>query len=253
MSSVLQVQAPAKGKMSVAPVQWMPGAMAAMLPFFATLQADPGVLYLRADDPNLYGVYTTGLITSPVVEKNNIIRTANKGCNFYSAPWAIMPLPCRDLGQRVEITEINNSVTDYITALYRLLDNDNDDDLESSGINLQEWQMEQNGYVKAYQVLQGSSYVNVGTTTYFGGAKLPNTQVSGEPIISEVLSPLITNDFTFNSPTKIKTYQLPYNTFFAIDTPIVLSAVDINNPSNPRIYFTLLNNVTLFNGPNYNA
>lgn len=224
-----------------------------MLPFFATLQSDPGVLYLRADDPNLYGVYTSGLITSPVVEKNHVIRSANKGCNFYSAPWAIMPLPCRDLGQRVEITQIHQSITDYITALYSLLDGDSDLDPSGNHINLQQWQMEQNGYVKAYQVLQGSSYVNVGTTTYFGGAKLPNTQVSGEPETSKVMSPLISDDFTFNSANSIETYRLPYNTFYAVDTPIVLSAVDTNNPSNPRIYFTLLNNVTLFNGPNYNA
>jgi hypothetical protein len=243
MSSVLQVHAPAKGKMSVAPVQWMPGALSAMLPFFATVQADPGVLYLRADDPNLYGVYTTGLITSPVVEKNNVIKSANKGYNFYSAPWAIMPLPCRDLGQRIEITHIHSSVTDYITSLYSIIDNT---------IILTDWQMEQNGYVKAYQVLQGSSYVNVSGKTYFGGTTLPNTQVSGEKETSQVMSPLITNDFTFNGPL-IETYRLPYNTFFAVDTPIVLSAVDTNNPSNPRIYFTLLNNVTLFNGPNYSA
>jgi hypothetical protein len=244
MSSVLQVQAPAKGKMSVAPVQWMPGALSAMLPFFATIKADPGVLYLRADDPNLYGVYTSGLITSPVVEKKNVIRSANKGFNFYSAPWAIMPLPCRDLGQRVEITNIHVSVTDYITTLYSII---------NGNILLTEWQMEQNGYVKAYQVLQGSSYVNVSGTTYFGGTTLPNTQVSGVPETSQVMSPLISNDFTFNSDINIETYQLPYNTFFAVDTPIVLSAVDANNPANPRIYFTLLNNVTLFNGPNYSA
>ena len=251
MSSVLQVHAPAKGKMSVAPVQWMPGALSAMLPFFATVQTDPGVLYLRADDPNLYGVYTTGLITSPVVEKNNLIKSANKGYNFYSAPWAIMPLPCRDLGQRVEISNIHASVTDYITALYTLLDSSNTSSV-GSGILLSNWQMEQNGYVKAYQVLQGSAYVNVSGTTYFGGAKLPNTQVSGVPETNQVMSPLITNDFTFNG-TNIETYQLPYNTFFAVDTPIVLSAVDVYNISQPRIYFTLLNNVTLFNGPNYNA
>jgi hypothetical protein len=250
MSSVLQVQAPAKGKMSVAPVQWMPGCLAAMLPFFATVQARPGVLFLRADDPNLYGVYTSGLITNPPINKGGIIKSANKGCNFYSAPWAISPLPCRDLGQRVEITEIHESVTDYITQLYTLIDGDSD--LGPSGINLQEWQMEQNGYVKAYQVLQGSSYVNVTGKTYFGGALLPNTQVSGVPETNQIMSPLITDDFIFTGPT-IPTYQLPYNTFFAVDTPIVLSAVDINNPSNPRIYFTLLNNVTLFNGPNYNA
>jgi len=243
MSSVLQVQAPAKGKMSVAPVQWMPGALSAMLPFFATVQADPGVLYLRADDPNLYGVYTSGLITSPVVEKNNVIRSANKGFNFYSAPWAIMPLPCRDLGQRVEITNIHTSVTDYITSLYAIID---------GNITLTDWQMEQNGYVKAYQVLQGSAYVNISGTTYFGGAKLPNTQVSGVSETNQVTAPLISNDFTFNGPN-IVTYQLPYNTFFAVDTPIVLSAVDENNPAKPRVYFTLLNNVTLYNGPNYSA
>jgi hypothetical protein len=243
MTSVLQVQAPAKGKMSVAPVQWMPGALSAMLPFFATLQSEPGVLYLRADDPNLYGVYTAGLITSPVVEKNHIVRSANKGYNFYSAPWAIMPLPCRDLGQRVEITRIDTSVTDYITSLYSII---------NGNILLTDWQMEQNGYVKAYQVLQGSSYVNVSGTTYFGGAKLPNTQVSGVPETNQIMAPLISDDFTFNGPN-IVTYQLPYNTFFAVDTPILLSAVDINNPSKPRIFFTLMNNVTLFNGPNYNA
>jgi hypothetical protein len=250
MSSVLQVQAPAKGKMSVAPVQWMPGCMAAMLPFFATVQADPGVLYLRADDPNLYGVNTAGLITNPPINKGGVIKSANKGCNFYSAPWAIAPLPCRDLGQRVEITGIHESVTDYITQLYTLIDGD--DNLGPSGILLSQWQMEQNGYVKAYQVLQGSSYVNVGTKTYFGGAKLPNTQVSGVPEISQIGSPLITDDFVFTGPNII-TYQLPYNTFFAVDTPIVLSAVDEYNPAKPRIYFTLLNNVTLFNGPNYNG
>jgi hypothetical protein len=244
MSSVLQVQAPAKGKMSVAPVQWMPGCLAAMLPFFATVQARPGVLYLRADDPNLYGVLTAGLLTNPPINKGGVVKSANKGCNFYSAPWAIAPLPCRDLGQRIEITEIHISVTEYITSLYSIIDGGN--------ILLSEWQMEQNGYVKAYQVLQGSSYVNVGTTTYFGGAKLPNTQVSGVPETNKVMSPLINDDFQFTGPN-IETYQLPYNTFFAVDTPIVLSAVDINNPAEPRIYFTLLNNVTLFNGPNYSG
>jgi hypothetical protein len=242
MTSVLQVQAPAKGKMSVAPVQWMPGALSAMLPFFATIQSDPGVLYLRADDYNLYGVYTSGLITSPVVEKNHIIRSANKGNNFYSAPWAIIPLPCRDLGQRVEITSIDPSVTQYISALYSII---------NGNISLSEWKLEQGGYVKAYQVLQGSAYVNVSGTTYFGGTTLPNTQVSGEKETRQVDSPLITNDFTFNG-SNIITYQLPYNTFFAVDTPIVISAIDVNN-SQSRIYFTLLNNVTLFNGPNYNA
>jgi hypothetical protein len=248
MSSVLQVHGPAKGKMSVAPVNWMPGCLAATLPFFATVQAYPGVLFLRADDPNLYGVYMINASvtseSSPIVEKNSVIKPSNKGCNFYSAPWAITPLPCRDLGQRVEITDIHVSVTDYITKLYTLL---------PGSIALTQWQMEQNGYVKAYQVLQGSSYVNVGGVTYYGGTTMPNTQVSGESETSEINSPLINGDFTFNGPNTIKTYKLPYNTFYAVDTPIVLSAVDSNNPAQPRIYFTLLNNATLFNGPNYNA
>jgi hypothetical protein len=244
MSSVLQVHNPTKGKVSVSPVQWMPGSLSAMLPFFAVVSEDPETLYLRADDPNLYGVYTVGLITSPVVEKNNIIKSANKGYNFYSAPWSIIPLPSRDLGQRVEIKRVDSSVTSYITSLYNIIDN--------GSITLIDWRLEQGGYAKAYQVLQGSSYVNVSGKTYFGGAKLPNTQVSGVATTTSVLSPLISNDFTFNG-LPIQTYQLPYNTFYAIDTPIVLSAIDSSNPEKPRIYFTLLNNVTLYNGPNYNA
>lgn len=227
----------------MAPVQWMPGALSAMLPLFATIQSDPGMLYFRADDPNLYGVYTVGLMASPVVEKGGAVRAANKGFNFYSAPWSIIPLPCRDIGQRVEITSIHPSITSYITTLYTIID---------AAITLTDWKLEQGGYVKAYQVLQGSAHTLVSGTAYAGGATMPNTQISGQPTTSQVMSPLITNDFTFNG-SNIVTYQLPYNTFYAVDTPIVISAVDTNNPSQPRLYFTLLNNVTLYNGPNYNA
>jgi hypothetical protein len=51
----------------------------------------------------------------------------------------------------------------------------------------------------------------------------------------------------------IPTYQMPYNTFYAVDTPIVLSASDSSNPSVDRLYFTLLNNVSVLNGPSYDG
>jgi hypothetical protein len=234
----------AKGKMSVAPVQWLPGALASMLPFFAVVDEYPNALFLRADDPNLYGIYTAGLMTTPVVQKNGISKNANKGFNFYSAPWSIPTLPARDVGRRIEITSIHSSVTDYITALYTLVG--------VSDITLTDWKLEQKGYVKAYQILQGSSYVNIGAATYFGAAREPYTQVSGVGEQTEVSSPLISSDFTYNG-TNIITYQLPYNTFYAVDTPIVLSAVDSAHPETPKLYFTLLNNVVLYNGPNYSG
>jgi hypothetical protein len=249
MAAIQRDYPSAKGKMSVAPVQWLPGALASMLPFFAVIDEYPGALFLRADDPNLYGIYTAGLMTTPVVEKNGIRKNANKGFNFYSSPWCIPTLPARDLGRRIEITSIHSSVTDYITRLYTLVGR--------TPITLTDWKLEQKGYVKAYQILQGSSYVNVGNSTYFGAAKEPYTQVSGVSEQIEVASPLISGDFTYNgtdaSGNGIITYQLPYNTFYAVDTPIVLSAVDTAHPNAPKIYFTLLNNVTLYNGPNYNG
>lgn len=244
MAAIQREYPAAKGKMSVAPVQWLPGALASMLPFFAVVNEHPGALFLRADDPNIYGVYTAGLMTTPIVLKNNSGKSSNKGYNFYSAPWCIPTLPARDIETRIEITSVHSSVLEYITALYSLVG--------VTPITLTDWKLEQKGYVKAYQVLQGSSYVNVGGTTYFGGAKEPYTQVSGVSEQTEVSSPLISDDFTYNGST-ILTYQLPYNTFYAVDTPIVLSAVDSSHPDSPKLYFTLLNNVTLYNGPNYNG
>lgn len=244
MTTVIRDYPAAKGKVSVSPVQWLPGALSAMLPFFAMDDPNSGRLCLRADDPNLYGVYTGGLITSPVITKNNNIQAANKGRNFYSAPWCISTMPSRDTGRRVEITSVDKAVTDYITALYSLVGN--------TTIALDEWKFEQKGYAKAYQVLQGNSYVNVDGTVYFGAAALPFTQVSGVSEMSSILSPLITNDFTFNGPL-VTTWQMPYNTYYAVDTPIVLSAVDTYHAKRPRMYFTLLNQVTLFNNPNYNG
>jgi hypothetical protein len=246
MTSVLTVSNPAKTKVSVAPVQWLPGALSSMLPFFAIDSDYPGVLFLREDDPNIYGVYTAGL-TSPVVEKNGIIKNSNKGYNFYSAPWCIPTLPSRDIGRRTEITYIHSSIYTYITELYKLIG--------TTPILLTNWRLEQKGFVKAYQVLQGSSYVNVSGTTYFGAAQVPHTQVSGVEEKEQVYaSRAISDDFTFNAPAPfVLTYQLPYNTFYAVDTPIVISAVDSAHPEQPRLYFTLLNNVTLHNGPSYNG
>jgi hypothetical protein len=244
MSTMLRDYPLAKGKMSVSAVQWLPGALSSMLPFFAVLNDDPHTLRLRADDPNIYGVYTAGLMNTPVVEKAGVKKNANKGFNFYSAPWCISPLPARDVGKRTEITDVDPAIYDYITALYSLIG--------VTGITLTDWRFEQTGFAKCYQVLQGSSYVNVGNATYFGAAQAPNSQISGVSTTSAIQTPLISNDFTFNG-SNVTAYQLPYNTFYVVDTPIVISAVDSSNPQTPRIYFTLLNNVTLFNGPNYNA
>ena len=244
MTSVVQTYAPPKGKMSVAPVQWLPGALSSMLPFFAIKESSPGTLYLRADDPNLYGVYTAGLMNTPVVTKASVIKNANKGYNFYSAPWCIQTLPSRDIGRRQEITAVDSSITDYITSLYTLIG--------TTPIALDLWQFEQAGYVKAYQVLEGSRYVNINGTTYFGASAAPNIQVSGVSALAEMNEPLITDDFTFNGVT-VNAYRLPYNTFYAVDTPIVLSAIDTNHIDNGRIYFNLLNATTLYNNPNYSG
>jgi hypothetical protein len=244
MTTVMRDYPLAKGKMSVAPVQWLPGALAAMLPFFAIQPEQPNTLFLRADDPNIHGVYTAGLMTSPVVEKAGVQKCANKGFNFYCAPWSIQTLPARDIGTSVEIRSVDKSVTDYITSLYSLLG--------PTPIVLADWKFEQSGFAKLYQVLQGDLNTNRGGTMYFGGAGTTPTQVSGVSELSLVLSPLITNDFTFNGAL-IPTYQMPYNTFYAVETPIILSAVDTANIEQPRLYFTLLNNVTLYNGQNYNG
>ena len=245
MTTVIRDFPGPKPKMSVAPVQWLPGALSAMLPFFSMPDPSNGILYLRADDPNLYGVNVAGIQNTPVVEKGGIQKQSNKGYNFYSAPWCIPTLPSRDIGHRVEVTTVHPSVTDYISKLYTLVG--------VTGITLTDWRVEKSGFVKLYQVLQGSAYVNVSGRTYFGAAALPNTQVSGVSEVALVDVPLISCDFTFNAAEMIPTYQMPYNTFYAVDTPIVLSASDSSNPSVDRLYFTLLNNVTVFNGPNYDG
>ena len=244
MTTVLRTFPTAKSKVSVSAVQLIPAAQSATLPLFA-LENDTtaSTLFLRADDPNIYGVAYGNLNQVPVVVKNNVQKASNKGYNFYSAPWCIYTFPARDLGKRTKITEIDPSIYQYLTALYTLVG--------AVTITLTDWRLEKEGYVKTYQLLQGSAYVNVNGTTYFGAAALPNTEVSGVESTSVISSPLISNDFTYNG-SAIPTIQMSYNTFCAIDTPITISAVDSSNPdSSTRVYFTLQNNVTMYNGPNY--
>ena len=251
MTTVLRSYPGAKNKVSVAAVQWLPGALSATLPLFALDQAHaPNTLFLRADDPNLYGVLAGNLTQTPVVFYNGRDKAVNKGRNYYSAPWCIATLSARDTGKRVQINAIDPSVFQYITALYSLIPATGEDPLAPT-INLQGWRLEKGGYVKIYQTLQGSGYITKYGTTYFGGSDSSDNQISGVAQLTSVQSPLINNDFTYNSTTSIPTIQMPYNTFCAADTPIVISAVDMSNPDNGRIYFTLLNNVTLYNGPNY--
>ena len=61
----------------------------------------------------------------------------------------------------------------------------------------------------------------------------------------------ISDDFTYNGTAILNVYQMPYNSFCAIDSPIVISAIDSSNPSAQRIYFTLLNGVAVYNGTVY--
>lgn len=251
MSQITRSYPAAKPKMSVAAVQWLPGALSAMLPFFATNYGlTRGKLYLRGDDPNLYGILYNGGQQNPMVQVNGVTRPANKGYNFYSAPWCISTFPARDLGQRVEITSIDDSVYQYITQLYNLVGTQTG----NVTISLTNWQLEQQGYAKLYQLVQGSQYVNVNGTTYFGGQTELNTATNGVGKLAAVTRPLISNDFTYDNAITVTTYQMPYNTFYAIDTPIIVSATNSSaqNP-NQRIYFTLQNNVTIFNGPNYSV
>ena len=242
MTTVLKGYNPPKTKMAVSAVQWIPGALSSTLPLFAIDSASGSTLYLRADDPNIYGVYTVGMAQSPVVTVSGITKPSNKGNNFYSAPWCISSLPAQDLGKRIKITSISPGVYKYITDLYSLIG--------ASTITLTDWQLEQEGYVKIYQLLQGSQYVNVGTSTYFGGQTAMPSAVNGVANYTPLGVKSISDDFTYDGSI-LKVVQMPYNTFCAVDSPIVISAVDSSNPSNPRVYFTLLNGVAVYNGPIY--
>lgn len=244
MASVTRDYPMAKGRMSVSPVQWLPGAMSAMLPFFAVPDPKSGILCFRSDDPNLFGINWKGLQNTPVVTKLGVQVSANKGCNFYSAPWAISTLPARDLGRRVQITGVDPAITAYITALYSIVG--------VVPITLTDWRFEQKGFAKAYQVTQNRLYSSVNGTSYFGGASELMPQVAGVGTSKIIKEPLITDDFTFEGDL-IDTYQMKYNTFYVVDTPIVLSAVDTSNPEQPRIYFNLLNSVSVLNNPDFSS
>jgi hypothetical protein len=217
------------------------------MPFFAVVNEFPNTLYLRADDPNIYGIGNGILSQNPQIIKLPQSTKypegkipGNKGCNFYSAPWCIPTFGSRDTGKQTVISYIDSSVYAYITAMYTLVG--------KGTITLTNWRLEQKGTAKLYQVLQGSRYTNINGVTYFGGVSQLNTQVSGVGIGTEVASPIITNDFTFNSTTgTVATYQMPYNTFYAINDPVVISAIDSSNPSSGRLYFTLQNMTSMTN------
>ena len=241
MTTVLRAFPTAKPKVSVSAIQLIPGALSSTLPLFA-LENDTtaSTLFLRADDANICGVYLGNLQQVPVVEKSSIQTPSNQGCNFYSATWCIHTLSARYCGKRTEIQVIDSSVYTYLTTLYSLIG--------TVPISLTGWRLESTGYVKTYQILQGSSYITINGTTYMGAAAQPKTQISGESTFQQVLEPLLSDDFTFNG-ANITTIQMPYNTFCAIDTPITISAIDSSNPTAERIYFTLANQVTMNNSP----
>jgi len=242
MTTVLKAFPTAKNQMCVSPVQWLPGSLSASIPLFAVSNNAPGRLFLRADDANIYGISGGNLTQNPQVIKNGVEIVGNKGCNFYSAPWCISTFGARDTGKCISISSIDPSVYAYITALYTLVG--------TVPITLTDWKLEQAGSVKLYQILQGSRYTNINGTTYFGGTSQLNTQISGVGSSSIVESPIIVDDFTYNSTTgTIKTIQMTYNTFCAVNIPIVLSAIDSSNPANGRVYFTLQNNVAMYNSP----
>ena len=101
MSSLLSSYSNSKiTLMSVYPVNWIPGSLNGCLPFFSVQN---NTLYLRADDPNIYGInFAGGLTTLPSVyygTDTSPVRVGNKGRNFYSAPWAIPTLPAKDTGK----------------------------------------------------------------------------------------------------------------------------------------------------------
>lgn len=240
MTSSLKRFPDPKTLVSVHPVSWLPGTLTGTIPFFSV---EDGVLYLRSDDPNLYGItYNGGLTQPPKVKINNVIKVGNKGRNFYSAPWSIPTLPCRDTGKRVEVTSIDPSVYSYITAFYSLLTN--------SSVNLTNFSVTTKGYARQYQVVNGNMYTNVNGSIYFGGTNVQNGTIGGVSVKSTQSAPLVSgvdlgrNEIIYNG-TSITTYQLPYNTFFAIDSPVTIKATD--STSGNTLYFTLQNTTSVYN------
>jgi len=251
MSSISTNYPKAKTLMSVGPVNWLPGSINGCLPFFSVQN---GVLFFRADDPNLYGItYQGGLMSLPPVRVLSIgsdgtiiprRRLGNKGYNFYSAPWCIPTLPCRDTGKRVEITSIDSSIYLYIAAFYQ--------NLTGSAILLTDFNLESSGYTKQYQVVYGNQYNNTNGVLYFGGTTNSIPGVGGVNVLTQTTSPNISISETYTyDGSPLTTYQQPYNTFYAIDTPITISAIDSSN-NNTKLYFVLQNSVGVYNSPNFN-
>ena len=239
MTTVLKSFPTSKTTVNIGPTQWLPGSLSASLPFYAmNPKRFPGRLFFRADDPNIYAVIAS-TDNIPIIQKNNIIKPFNKGFNFYSAPWVISNFNSRDMGRMHDINEIDSSIYEYITKLYSLIS-------PATPINLINWSLESGGSVRLYQILQGNNITNINNTIYVGGSSLPNSKIAGVSDLTLITSPLISNDFAYNG-TGINTYQMPYNTFYAIEKPIVISAIDGNNPQNGRIYFTLSNSSTVSN------
>ena len=247
MSSVAHVQQVAKTKVSVSPVNWLPGSLSACLPFFAVPDPSSGILYFRGDDPNIYGVQIQGVQQNPVVEKNGVVKPGNKGCNFFSAPWCVPNYPARDVGKRVYIKSVDSSIMQYISALYSLI---GVGAVPGTVVNLSSWKIEQPGYVKLYQIIQVGQYINVSGVVYFGAQGQGDTSINGVSSLTRVSQNLITDDFSYNGAS-VDAYQMPYNTFYAVDTPIVISAIDSANPQSPRLYFTLFNNAVILGNINY--
>jgi hypothetical protein len=242
MTTVLKSFPTSKSTVNINPTQWLPGSLSSYLPLYALNQKEsPGHLYFRADDPNIYGA-SASLGDLPIVQTNFTTKPFNKGHNFYSAPWCIPSLSARDMGKVYDITSVDNSIYQYITQLYTLIGS-------ATTVNLTNWNFEEKGSVRLYQILQGNNMTNLNNTVYIGGTSSANNSIAGVSDLKLVISPLITNDFVYNG-TGIATYQMPYNTFYAFEKPAVISAIDSNNLGNGRIYFTLSNGSTVSNVSN---
>jgi hypothetical protein len=235
--------------MSVYPVNWIPGSMNGSLPYFSVQN---NTLYFRADDPNIYGInFPGGLTTLPAViygPPPNNRRTGNKGRNFYSAPWSIPTLPAKDTGKRIHVTSIDPSIYTYIQSFYKLLTTDTQDPSKLN-VNLQNFQLVKTGWAKQYQITNANQNVVKDDILYFGGNTSGSQAISlgGVSNLSKIQSPNLSSTLNYvYDGEPLPTWQQPYNTFYALDTPLIISAVDLNN-NNTTIYFSLENTVQVYN------
>ena len=250
MSSLISSYANSKTTlMSVYPVTWIPGSLTGTLPFFSV---QSNTLYFRADDPNLYGINFSGGVASlpPVfLTTDNKIHVGNKGRNFYSAPWAIPTFPSKDTGKRIEVKAVDPSIYTYIQSFYLSLTNDTTEPNPIQPITLDNFKLEQTAWAKQYQITNANQNANVNGVLYFGAnpTKLQNSGVGGVAKLTEVSVPNLSSTLTsvYNG-SPLTAWQQPYNTFYALDTPLIISAIDTNN-SNTKLYFTLENTVQLYN------